>query len=80
VQLDFDGVKVFASPFFNGAVGQLLKDLDWNEVDRLLEFINLSDFGRKLVDRVKQNAKQYYTNPTIRAAVDKAISEQADNT
>lgn len=26
VELDFDRVEIFASPFFNAAIGQLLKD------------------------------------------------------
>lgn len=28
VELDFDRVEIFASPFFNAAIGQLLKDIE----------------------------------------------------
>ena len=33
VELDFDGVSVFAAPFFNAAIGQLLKDLRPEELE-----------------------------------------------
>ena len=36
VELDFDGVSVFAAPFFNAAIGQLLKDLRPEDLNRSL--------------------------------------------
>ena len=37
VCLNFSGVRVFASPFFNFAIGQLLKDLEPEVLNRLLK-------------------------------------------
>src|SRR5262249_9208732 len=36
VELDFAGVTVFAAPFFNAAVGQLLRDVRAEDVRNLL--------------------------------------------
>jgi len=36
VTLDFTGVSQFASPFFNFAIGQLLKDIPEEDLRRLL--------------------------------------------
>jgi hypothetical protein len=36
VELDFTRVKVFASAFFNFAIGQLLKDISPDDLNRLL--------------------------------------------
>ena len=37
VPLDFNGVTVVASPFFNLAIGQLLRDLKPDDLNELLE-------------------------------------------
>lgn len=36
VELDFSGIGVFASPFFNVAIGKLLKDFSREQLNRLL--------------------------------------------
>lgn len=36
VTLDFSGARIFASPFMNVAVGQLLRDIDAETLQRLL--------------------------------------------
>jgi len=40
VEVDFRGVSVCASPFFNAAFGRLLKDLTIEELNRLLKVHN----------------------------------------
>ena len=49
VELDFDGVSVFASPFFNAAIGQLLKDIDSETLNRLLRIENLNPLGHDVL-------------------------------
>ena len=66
VELDFDGVSVFASPFFNAAIGQLLKDIDSETLNRLLRIENLNPLGHDLLRRVIDNSKRYYASKEYR--------------
>lgn len=77
VELDFTGVKVFASPFFNLAIGQLLKDIPADNLNRLVEFTAISSDGLNVLERVIANAKHYYSDEQFRNAVDTVIAEQA---
>jgi hypothetical protein len=78
VELDFSGVKVFASPFFNAAIGPLLKDLSPEQLNNNLHLKGLLPHGNNVLRRVIENAKQYYANPKIRESVKKVIDQQAD--
>lgn len=62
VQIDFEGVKFFASPFFNASIGYLLKDMDVAQLKDRVEIINLSDVGRSLLNLVIANAINFYKN------------------
>lgn len=78
VELDFEGVSVFASPFFNAAIGQLLKDLQPDDLNRLLQVQNLNSTGRDVLRRVIENAKRYYASPDYQEAQAKALREIAE--
>ena len=61
VELDFDGVKVFAPPFFNASIGRLLDgELTIEALNAQLKFEHLSAFGASILRRVIENAKRYY--------------------
>ena len=60
VELDFEGVQVFATPFFNAGVGRLLGELPAESLNTLLKFHHLSAFGVRVLKRVIENAKEYY--------------------
>lgn len=78
VDLDFEGVEVFASPFFNAGIGRLLGDLTADALNALLTFEHLSDFGGRVLRRVIENAKEYYgaTAPQ-RQEIDRIVHENA---
>jgi STAS-like domain of unknown function (DUF4325) len=76
VELDFLGVKAYASPFFNYAIGQLLKDISAESLGNLIRFINISSVGESVLRLVIDNAKQYYADETFRKAVDEAVEEE----
>ena len=80
VEVDFAGVDIFASPFFNFAIGQLLGDIKPETLNRLLKVSNLNPVGKQVLKTVIENSKRYYSldEPT-RQAVDKVISEQANS-
>jgi hypothetical protein len=77
VTLDFSGVSIFASPFFNAAIGQLLRDMSVENLKLHLHFEGLSAHGNHVLVRVIDNAKRYYTNPHFRDSVEKILAQQA---
>ena len=79
VELDFTGVDIFASPFFNFAIGQLLKDIQLDKLNLLLKVSHLNPVGMQVIERVIENSKQYYSNENIRKAVDEVLREQAES-
>lgn len=79
VELNFSGISVFASPFFNTAIGQLLRDIKADDLNRLLSVTNISPVGRDVLKRVIENSKAYYTDENLRKALDEILSEQTEN-
>lgn len=78
VELDFDGVQVFASPFFNAGIGRLLGELTSDALNAHLKFAHLSDFGARVLRRVIENAKDYYAAPAEqRRAMDRIVHDNA---
>lgn len=77
VELDFDRVRRFLSVFFNFAIGQLLRDIKAEDLDRLLIMSNLNPVGQQAYDRVIENALHYYSDETYRKAVDEMLQEQS---
>ncbi len=77
VELDFSGVRRYLTVFFNFAVGQLYRDIDANKLNELLTFSGLNPVGEKVLARVQENAKRYYTDEQYRDTVDAVILEQA---
>ena len=64
VELDFEGVNLFASPFFNASIGLLLKDIELPELQSNLKIENLSPVGKHLLNHVIKNAIEYYDEST----------------
>ena len=78
VELDFEGVDVFASPFFNASVGRLLEDLERGALNAQLRFEHLSGFGERVLRRVIENAEEYYAaSPEHRRAMDRIVQDTA---
>lgn len=77
VELDFAGVEIFASPFFNFAIGQLLRDIEPDKLNQLLKFTNLNSIGFPIMRQVIENSKRYYSDKNYRSKVDAVIREQA---
>jgi len=78
VELDFSGVRVFASPFFNAGIGRLLKDFTSDELNRLVKVSHLNDVGLMVLKRVIENSSRYYNDPDFRKALDEVLMEQAE--
>ncbi len=78
VTLDFAGVEQFASPFFNYAIGQLLKDIKDDDFDKLLHIDNLDRDGRLVVKQVVNNAKNYHRDIDYKKVVDSILQTEAE--
>lgn len=65
IDLDFSGVEVFASPFFNASIGRLLAELTSAELNSLLHIHNLPKAGDRLLRQVIRNAKEYFSRQEI---------------
>jgi STAS-like domain of unknown function (DUF4325) len=79
IELDFAEVEIFASPFFNFAIGQLVKDIQTDTLNQLLKVSHLNSVGMKILKRVIENSKEYYSSPKTRKAIEEVLSEQAES-
>ena len=79
VELDFTKISVFASPFFNAAIGQLLKDIKPEDLNHLLKISNLTPAGTEVLKRVIENSKQYYLDNGKRKALDAILKEHTED-
>ncbi|OZY39224.1 hypothetical protein CJF43_24100 [Pseudomonas fragi] len=77
IEVNFEKVTLFASPFFNASIGLLLKDISVEKLQQQLSVTNLSDVGRDLLNHVISNAIIFYKNSDN---VSKAIDQnEVDN-
>lgn len=60
VELDFEGVEIFSTPFFNLAIGRLLERMPPDVLNSRLHVVNLSSLGFRTLRRVIDNAKRHY--------------------
>jgi hypothetical protein len=80
IELEFNKVRVIATPFFNAAIGRLLKDVSPEELQKRISFKNLSPIGQKVLTNVVENAKQYYHgDPAAREALDRILIDHAEH-
>jgi hypothetical protein len=76
VELDFKGVKLFASPFFNAAIGQLYRDFSSDELNRLLDMRGLTANGEIVLRKVGENAKVYYSSAKAKSVIESVVDSQ----
>ncbi|MDM8551319.1 DUF4325 domain-containing protein [Desulfobacterales bacterium HSG2] len=67
----------FASPFFNFAIGQLLKDIAEADLRELLNIQHLNETGKLVFDLVIENAAKYHGDKGYRKIVDDILGQQA---
>lgn len=76
VELDFSGVRVFASPFFNTAVGLLYKDLTSQQLRERLRVQGLTQAGRTTLAVVTESARKLYGSEEARESVRAALEDE----
>lgn len=78
VSLNFLDVEVFASPFFNRAVGRLLQDISPVDLNQHLKVTNLTSTGLDILKKVIENSKKYYQNPAFKNSVDQTLKDRSE--
>ncbi|NET57506.1 MAG: STAS-like domain-containing protein [Symploca sp. SIO2E6] len=78
VELDFTGVEIAASPFLNFAIGQLLKDIPLETINRLLTKKNLNSLDEEALELIIDDCQRYYSDSKFRSRVDQVIYELAN--
>ncbi|MDZ7291960.1 MAG: STAS-like domain-containing protein [candidate division KSB1 bacterium] len=76
VDLDVSGGVIFASPFLNAAIGNLLADIPAERLRQLLVFHNLEPTDHALLKRVIDNAKRIFADPQYRENIKRVILEE----
>lgn len=61
IELDFQTVQIYASPFFNTAIAPYLGSMDFEELREKISFQNLSPIGKRLLNQVIHNAIAFYS-------------------
>lgn len=60
ITIDFEGIKIFTTLFFNTALAKYVMDIGPVEYEKLFELKNLSDVGEVTYKHSLDNAKSYY--------------------
>jgi hypothetical protein len=76
VELSFKDVRVYASPFFNAAIGQLLRDISATTLNDLLKVSDLPPNGVDTLKKVIENSRSYYSSGENQKAVTEALKEE----
>ena len=77
VELDFSGVRLVASPFFNAAIAPLFANMSEAEFRRSIIFTGLSPTASRVLDRVVANAQSFYADPAFQESLDRVLFEEA---
>jgi hypothetical protein len=78
VELSFKGVRVFASPFFNAGIGQLLRDISATRLNDLLKVVDLPPNGVDTLKKVIENSRSYYASGENQKAVTEALKQEGE--
>lgn len=77
VEVDFQGVRVFASPFFNAGIGQLIKDIPTERLEQLLIVRSLSPSGTSTLRKVIENSQEYFRTAGAQRAIDAVVERNS---
>jgi len=77
VTLNFEGVSLFASPFFNFSIGQLIIAMPEDVVKNKLHIHNLDSVGQSVMSRVVENASKFHADRDYKKIVDNILELHA---
>lgn len=65
VEIDFHGLKVVTSSFFNASISYLLKDYEMSHLQSKFKFINMREDTRFILNASLSNAMEFYKNRKV---------------
>lgn len=75
VELDFTGVEIFASPFFNYSIGQIFNVLDEGVIRENLHLSGENEIGRIIIERVIENSLSFKDKNAILETISKVFDK-----
>ena len=76
VTLDFQGIELFATMFFNASIGWLILYKNPDYVSKHLQCINLSSLGKETYQHSYKNALMVKEDPSYRKALAEFSEEE----
>jgi hypothetical protein len=76
--LNFEGVRQFAGPFFNFALGQFMTNCDYDGIRDLIVIKNINEIGEIHIDYIKKHIKRCALDPPRRCATEKACKHKIE--
>jgi len=62
ISISFQQVEGLSSAFLNTAIGQLYGKYPWDNIEKTIIHIDLSEDDKMMLDRVIENSKNYFIN------------------
>lgn len=78
VVLDFEGIELFATPFFNSSIGYFVLQYSPDKFSEKIQVENLSELGSQTYEHSYQNAVSVFENKTDVVRVGKITAETID--
>ena len=75
LHLDFEGVDLFASPYFNASLARLVLAFPDKDLNSLLHISNILPVGWETAKRSIDNAKDFVRHPERQQELDEVLSE-----
>ena len=75
VDIDFGGVDIFASPFFNYSFGQLFNVLSQESLRENLHVTGENEIGRIIIERVIENSLIFRDKNVVLDAINKVFEK-----
>ncbi|MEG0529065.1 MAG: STAS-like domain-containing protein [Bacilli bacterium] len=77
--LDFSGITLFATPFFNSFIGYFVLQYSPERVDELIEITNISDLGKETYNHSYSNAKNIYNKKIDTEEIGEIVKSNIEN-
>lgn len=75
VDIDFSGVEIFASPFFNYSIGQIFNTLDSENLRENLHITGENEIGHIIIERVIENSLIFKDKNSVVETINKVFEK-----
>lgn len=72
-EVDFEGIALFATPFFNTSIGRVILNYGVDRFDSLVKVVNLDELGIETYEHSRANAISYIEKKQSSQGIEKAV-------